>query len=298
MLNRAHQRWLVLAALVFLPTFAFGQSGITAELNEITDNRFSEGPMRGGLEVQVKLNGKDLDRIVASRVLVKEAFDDKGTKLVTDSDPPDFQGTEYNNGVLSVRLASPTRAARTVRMKGTIELFVPSRDPNAVVKVTKALSKLDKPLSAKGLKASKVTITPLSPEMYVQKMQEQKITDDDIAKIREEGKKHGATEEEVEAVILLAKAFEEAGNEPPPPGAVILSASAKDMDRIQKVRLLAADGTEVNVNGRSTSSRGESAMMILNVQEPPPSDAMLEFTLLTDKAKMSVPFELKGVELP
>lgn len=299
MSNRALQRWLVLSAILFLPALALAQSGITAELEEVTDNRFSEGPMNGSLELRLRLNGKDLDRIAASRILVKDAADDQGTKLVKgDEDPPDFQGTEYNNGVMSVRVANPSRAARTVRLKGTIELFVPARDPNSVVRVPKALSKLDSPLSAKGLKASKVSITPLSAEKYAAKMQEQKITEADVAKIREEGKKHGASEQEIEAVIELAKAFQEMGNEPLPPGAVVLSGSAKDMDRVQKVKLLAADGSEISINGSSSSSRGESAIMILNAQEPPPPDATLEFTLLTDKAKMSVPFELKGVELP
>ena len=38
--------------------------------------------------------------------------DDRGTSLVGKSqDPPDFMGREYNNGMLSVSVASPARAA-------------------------------------------------------------------------------------------------------------------------------------------------------------------------------------------
>ena len=70
------------------------------------------------------------------------------------------------------------------------------------------------------------------------------------------------------------------------------------MSRILEVRMLNADGSEVSSGSRSTSTSGGESTMVVEYNEPPPAGATLELTLLTKKATMSVPFELKNVELP
>ena len=279
------------------------QTNVGVELDEVVDNRFPVNTdpnafaMSGALELRVKLTGSGLDKATAARVIVKEAKDDKGNSLVgSSSDVPDFMGREYNNGTLQFRLNQPSRAASSVKLKGVVELYVPTRDPNANVKIEKGLSKLDAPLNSKALKTAKLEITPLSREGYAAAAKARKITDKDIEQIRAEGKKRGVDEKEIELAIEMAKAFENMDGDLAP-NAVVFSGKKADFDRIYRLEILGADGNPINVGSRGVSTRGESSIMTLNPSDAVPANATLQLMLLTDKARVSFPFELK-VQLP
>ncbi|HVT04705.1 MAG TPA: hypothetical protein VHL58_15185 [Thermoanaerobaculia bacterium] len=273
------------------------QTTVTVEVAEVMDNRMSAGMLTGSLDIQAELKGPALEKASAARIIVKEARDDRGTDL-TPSRVPDFQGREYNSGRLSLSLKNPPRQATSVRLKGLVELFVPSNDPNAVIRVEKALSKLDAPLASARLKTAKITITPLSPSGYAAEMKKQKVTDKDIEELRAKAKASGADPKEVEFAIGLAKALGEIDNQPLPENAIVLACSSKDMERIQKIEIIGTDGKPLDVGSRQSSSHGDSAIVILQPNSAPPPGAALEFTLLTDKSRISVPFELKKVVLP
>lgn len=298
---RSHcSRLFAVAFLIFGGAVtALAQTGVGVEIDEIVDNRMGAEMLRGWLEVRVKLTGQNLDRVASARVLVKTARDDKGTILSEPDADPDFQARDSNMGRMDIRLKNPVRSARSVQLSGTIELFVPGRDPNAVVKLQKALAKTDKPLDSKTLRAEKIVVTVLSTKNYLKQKEAQKLDETKIAEARAEGKRQGVSDKEIEAMIELVKALQELGNEPLPDGAVILSGKEDHFDRIQTIRILRPDGKEVSINGRSsTTSGGGDTLMILNPAEPPPSDATLELTVMTAKTRVSVPFELKSVALP
>jgi hypothetical protein len=290
-------RLIPLGLALFVASAAFGQSGVKVEIDDATDNRVTGEMFSGALELRLKLTGNGLEKASAARVIVREAKDDRGTTLVGKSqDPPDFQGREYNSGLLSVSLMTPARAASSVRMKGSVELFVPSRDPGATIKVAKALSRLDTPLSSKALQAAKIEITPLSPERHAAMREQRKLTEEKIAQIKAEGKKQGVSEKEIEMMIGLAQAMSEM-DAPTREGTIILSGKKSTFDRIYRIEVLGADGQPIDFPERSTSSMGDDSLMTLVPREPPPADATLQLTLLTDKSKMSFPFELT-VPLP
>jgi len=144
----------------------------------------------------------------------------------------------------------------------------------------------------------KPTITPHSPKKYAEKQGANKLDDAKIAGIRARAKKEGASDKEIDAAIELAKALQELGGGAPPEGALILAGKEADIDRILGLRILKADGSEVSIPSRSSSTSDGETVMVVEPSEPPPADATLELTLLTKKATMSVPFELKNVELP
>jgi len=275
---------------------AYAQSGVKVEVDEVIDNRVDAGAWRGTLDLRVKLQGSAADKANAARIVVKEARDDRGTSLAEGWKAPDFTPRDYNMGMLQVSLSMPTRAASSVKVKGSVELFVPTRDPNAIVKIDKALSKLDAPLTSKALKAAKVTITPLSREGYAAAKQANKLDDKKIAELRAEGKKQGVSDKEIEMAIEMAKAFENIDGDLPE-GAVVLSGTASDFDKIFRVEVLGADGQPINTTGRSVSTRGESTIMTIQPSEPPPPNATLQIFLLTDKSRVTSPFEL-NVTLP
>ena len=287
-------RAFTVAVTLTLALTALGQSGVGVEVDDVTDNRVSAGMLTGSLELRVKLTGNNLNKATAARVLVKEAKDDRGTSLSDGKQTPDFFPREYNSGTLQVSVNQPARAASSVRVKGTVELLVPARDPSALVKIDKALSKLDAPIAK--LKTAKLTITPLSKAGYAELMKSRRLDDKKIEEIRARAKKENVPEAEVEMMIGLAKAMEGLDDNPAE-GAVILSAKEADFKRVYRVEILGSDGKPVNVTSRSTSTRGDDSIMILQPSEAPPENAALEFVLITDKARVSFPFDLK-VQLP
>lgn len=286
-----------LGILLSIATSIAAQSNVGLELDDVTDNRVSAGGFVGQLQLRVKLTGSGLDKASAARIVVKDARDDRGKVLDDGSgNKPDYMGREYNGGMIGFTVGQPSRPASTVRIKGTIELYVPSRDPGSIVKVSKALSKLDAPLASNGLKAAKISITPLSKSGYVEVMKTRKLDEKQIAEIRAEGKKRGVSDDEVNKMLELAKAMEGLETEPAE-GMVVLSGKSADFERIYRVEILGDDGKPIDVGARSTSMRGENAIMTIQPNQPASPSATLQFSLLTDKSQVSFPFDLK-VTLP
>ncbi|HUF16666.1 MAG TPA: hypothetical protein VMS12_01340, partial [Thermoanaerobaculia bacterium] len=261
---------LALSGLVWGNT-TLAQSGVKVEMEEVVDDRFSDGPLRGSLQLRMALSGKDLERAEAARVIVREARDDRGTDLLADREIPDFESTEYGEK-LNVRLHNPARQATSFQLNGAIELFVPSRDPNSRVRVEKALARLDTPINAKGLRAAKISVTPLSREKYKERTTGEKLDEAKIAEIRERGKAEGASDEEITEAIEFIKALQELGGGELSEGAVVLAASTDTFDRIQRIDILGADGKPMSISSRSTSSWGNDAVMTLEPSEPLPKN--------------------------
>lgn len=284
----------VVGIVLFLAAPVHAQ--VQVELDEVSDNRVSAGQWHGTLDVRVSVKGAAADKANAARIIVKEARDDRGTVLIEGSSKADFMPREYNNGALQFSLGTPARAASSVKIKGTVELFVPARDPNAIVKIDKAFSKLDAPLSSKALKAAKVTLTPLSPAGYAAAQKANTLDDKKIAEIRAEGKKRGVAESEIEMAIEMAKAFDKMDADLPP-GTIVLSGTKSDFDRVFRVEILGGDGRPIETNGRSVSTRGESSIMTIQPSQALPENPSLQVFLLTDKSRVTSPFEL-NVTLP
>jgi hypothetical protein len=284
----------VLGIVLFLAAPAHAQ--VQVELDEVSDNRVSAGAWNGTLEVRVNVKGAAADKANAARIIVKEARDDRGTVLIEGPSKADFMPREYNNGALQVLLGTPARAASSVKIKGIVELFVPTRDPNAIVKIDKAFSKLDAPLSSKALKAAKVTITPLSPAGYAAAQKANQLDDKKIAEIRAEGKKRGVADSEIEMAIEMAKAFDKMDGDLPP-GSIVLSGTKSDFERVFRVEILGGDGKPIETGGRSVSTRGESSIMTIQPSQALPENPSLQIFLLTDKSRVTSPFEL-NVTLP
>ena len=101
---RASVRSAATLVALFLSTLAFGQSGVTVELDDVTDNRVSAGGFVGSLEMRVKLSGSPLEKAEAARIVVKEARDDRSNVLTKEDDSPDYTSREYNSGTLQFSL--------------------------------------------------------------------------------------------------------------------------------------------------------------------------------------------------
>lgn len=296
----ASKLWI--GATLLCASMAYAQSDVRLGIGEVIDNRMRSSDsgalqIRGGLEIRANLEGADLENVEAARVVVTEAKDDRGNSLLGEKpETPDFSPRNVNGGMLQFSVGQPSRDASSVRLKGTIELFVPSRDPAANVKIENALAKSDVALSHAALKAAKIDLTPLSREGYSKLVASRKLTPADVERVRAEGKAKGASDEEIEMMLEFVQAMDESDRELPP-NAVALSAKRSDFDRIYRIEILDPSGEPVDLPSRSTSTRGDSSIMVLQPSDALPAKAALQLLLLTEKTRVSIPFDVK-VDLP
>lgn len=275
----------------------FAQTPPKVALKEIVDDRYGGGKTEGGLVVVLKLDGSDLESYPAGRAFLKAAKDDSGRSLLPRKPAePAFRNFAFSSG-LRLDLASPSRGSRSVTVSGTVELFAPKRDPAAVVKVPKALRKLDTPLDAPGLKAAKLQVTPLSEARYAEEQKKQE-SPEAKERFRKEMKAEGMSDEEIEAAFELRAAFKELGSSGEGKGAVVLLLREEDFRKVQAVSFLDEKGNDIHSNASSSDTDGVVATRRFQFAEPPGPETTIVFTLYTDKAKLSVPFELKDVPLP
>jgi hypothetical protein len=230
---------------------------------------------------------------------MKEAKDDAGKNLLgPKSSKPDFSDRNMNGGNIQIGLDSPPRSATSVSVSGTAELFVPGRDPSSVVKVPGFLAKLNKPVASKGLKAAKVEVTVLSKERYVEEQKKNRLDEKKIAEIRAEGKERGMKDEEIDAIVEMAKAFDELGGSDFPEHGLYLRMPEASEEKVQELWLETAAGERIETGGSSSSTSGGVVLKQVAAKAAIPKDAVLAVSLFTDKAIVSVPFDLKEVPLP
>lgn len=297
----AAKRAAALGAFAFLGAAlpAAGQANVKVVVSEVVDDRISDRMASGGLVLAMNLEGEGLDAVKSARFRLKEAKTDTGQSLLDPkAKAPDFTDRNVNGGNVQVTLSSPPRDASKVRVSGTVELFVPSRDTGSVVKVPGFLEKLDRPVASKGLKANKVDVTVLSKAAYAEEQKKNRLDEKKIALIRAEGKERGMKDEEIDALVEMAKAFDGMGGGPLPENVLLLKIARPGYDKVQELWVETAAGEKIE-SGSSQGSGSEDAMLKqIEMRSPLPKDAVLVLSLFTDKAIVSIPFELKEVVLP
>jgi hypothetical protein len=285
--------------LLFAALPAAGQSNVKVVLADVVDDRISDGMGSGGLVLTLNLAGEGLDGVKSARMRVKEAKDDSGKNLVNPkASPAEFSDRNSNGGNVQVSLESPPRSATSIRISGTADLFVPGKDPSSVVKVPGFLAKPGKPVDSKGLKAAKVEVTILSKESYVAARKKNRLDEKKIAEIRAEAKERGMKEEEIGPLIEMAKAFDEMGESDFPEHGLYLQLPKTSEEKIQELWLETPSGERLETGGYSARTDKDVVLKQIDVKKALPKDAVLVLSLFTEKAIVSVPFDIKEVPLP
>lgn len=158
---------IVALALTAAPLLAQPKP-VEATVQQVLDRR-SNGPF-ADCTITVALAGIKSSEVEASRVVVQKATDDTGLDLVhrekqemqTDLEP-NFAGSMRDAAApatVGVTLKNPSRKAKKIaEVRGEIELFMPSKDPNSVAEIPKFMTFTGKPLAHKALKANGIELT-------------------------------------------------------------------------------------------------------------------------------------------
>lgn len=278
---------------------AAGQSNVKVVVAEVDDDRISAEMATGGLVLTLNLAGDGLDDVKSARIRVKEAKDDTGRSLVSSkASRAEFSDRNTNAGNIQVNLESPPRSAVSVRVSGTADLFIPKRDPNSLVKVPGFLARPGKPVASKGLGAAKVEVTVLSKERYIEELKKNRLDEKKIAAIRAEAKERGMKPGEVESLIEMAKAFDEIGGSDFPEHGLYLQIPKAGEEKIQDFWLETASGERIETGSSAGRTAEEMVLKQIDVKKELPKDAVLVVSLFTDKAIVSLPFDIKEVPLP
>jgi hypothetical protein len=272
------------------------------ELVQVNDRR-SSGHF-AALNVHVLLPDVPEKDVAAESVVATKAVDDTGKDLVEGSQQSkDLRPTASGMGLgmgkgadagsgpeppsgtrLTISLSNPSRGATTIKeIVGEIELYVPSRDPNAVYKADRFLTKTGKPLAGAALAASRVEITLLTQAQV--DAEKKKLAE----KKRAEMKKDGFSEE---SIADLMKSFLE--NLLPPSDSEIV-ARVKDPDhRIQGFSYVTPSGERKHV-----TAMDRDGFTVLGMWgEKPQPDWALKVDLRTPKTSVRHTFALADVALP
>lgn len=291
--RRALAPWM----LLFFSWPLVAADDIKVAAGTVEEQRYSD-PSFGGLTVELQMTGETVKDVKAIRTKIKSAKDDRGTNLYKPSKEDraaDFQDFSPNNRPgPRFELTTPPRDASTIDVSGEVELFIPSRDPDTKVKVEGFMARLDKPIVTSALKAAKAEITPLSAAAYKARQAGNKPKKEDIIA---EGKKHGASEEEIKQALAMIEAFASLGGEEPTENSVLLE--TKDPDgRIIAIDVVGADGKDLHSGSRGSQGGREGKLTKIDLSSKPPADAALLVTMRTSKSVVTVPVSLKGVALP
>ena len=257
------------------------------------EDRRTTGRFFAGLEVELKLTGDDLADAKSARILVNKVVDETGRDLLPEK-KPDEDFKSIGSSELKLSLKNPARGASAIKeIAGEVQLFVPTRDPAAVVTVDRLLSRMDKPVDSPGLKAQKISVRLVSPKVHraAAKKREAEF-EKEMEKHREEMKKEAGDDKTAEALMALVKGFSGMMNEVGD-NDVILEIE-DEQKKLLDVSVVRATGETIDTRG-SMSSGG---LKILQFGEKLPPDAKLKFLLQTRKSIVSAPFTLANVPLP
>jgi hypothetical protein len=272
------------------------------ELVQVNDRR-SSGHF-AQLNVHVILPDVPEKDVAAESIVATKAVDDTGKNLVEGAQQSkDLSPTASGMGMgkdpdadaakpdekpsptrLTISLSNPARTATSLKeIAGEIELYVPSRDPNAVFKADHVLSKLGKPLAGPALAASRVEITILTQAQI--DAEKKKLAD----KKRAEMKKDGFSEDSIADIM---KSFLE-NLRPPSEGELV--ARVKDPDhRIQQLSYVTPSGEQKRIAAMDR----DGLTSFSTWGDKPQADWALKVDLRTPKTSVRHTFALADVALP
>jgi len=167
-------------------------------------------------------------------------------------------------------------------VRGEIELYMPSKDPNSVAEIAKFLSFSGKPLAHKALKANGVEIALVSPaQLAAEKKKYAEAKRKEYVDLGYEGESlDSMVSSSVDSFLSLDERQ-------------VLLRVKDPNDRIQEVVLI--DGAGETKRG---SLRDEEGFAIFSTWEEPKADWKMRVSMHTNKNLVKHEFVLKDVPLP
>lgn len=135
--SRAASALALLATLATFASFPASARPLAAQesfrivVDSVSDSRArtAAGDASGRLTLKPKLEGEGLADAKAFRIRLAAATDDTGRDLLPDEPAPATWEESATGEGLWILLASPARGAEAATISGTVDLWIPRRDP-------------------------------------------------------------------------------------------------------------------------------------------------------------------------
>lgn len=286
------RKTVIATALLVSTVSLFAQKSLDVTVKQVNDRR-TNGHF-AQLTISVELPGVRSADVAASRVLVSSAVDETGRNLIdAEAGEPQLEpnhrmsmlGEEAAQpATVSITLENPDRKATSVKeVRGEIELYMPSKDPNSVAEVTKFLATSGKPLAHRALKANGVDITLLGATQVT--AEKKRLADLKRKEAKESGFEGEGLEEYIKSFIESLLRVEESD----------LLVRIKDPNkRIQQISYVDAAGEVKRI-----SMRDEEGITYFSTWgDKPQPDWKLQVSMRTTKNITRHAFALANVPLP
>lgn len=259
------------------------KEGIQFQAGEVRDTR-TTGEFFGGLDLELVMSGDIVSRTRGIRnVEIQKAVDNTGQSLLKE-EAPGFQHSSKSEGEEgkrseSLQFKNPARNATSIgEISGSVELYVPDKDPKAKV-VTKAfLKQAGKPMVSDLLKKAKVDIVVLTQAQY-----------------QEIKKKVEESDSETSPLESLLPGFSDLFDNLYDVGENDLAFLVKDSGgKFADLEVLDATGKPIPTNGHSRVN----SIYVFTYETLPGDTSQLAVYLDTPTALIKAPFSLTNVNLP
>jgi hypothetical protein len=268
---------------------ADGTDDLIAKVSMVRDVRSTEEYSEEGLQIQLDVTGERLQGAKAFRFVIDNAKDDLGTDLLKKGEPAEEEFTEldeYNfqdgHAGITISLKNPLRKAEYVKgLSGTLRLFNPKNDDDAVMLVKSVGEETGSPIKSDKLAKVGVELTILTKEQYEGKDNKKETGDDQKG---EEDPGAGLSNA-FGSMFGMSDGIDE--------DSVILK--IKDPNsKVIGIEFLDPDGKEMEEKSLMTMNE----IRIYGFESKPLAGTEMRVYLLTDKAVTGMPLKLEDIALP
>lgn len=299
-----HALHLSLASLIVVAFSGVGAAQVRVLEGSVAESRRNDA-FSSGLQVELKVVGDALKDARGIRVTVEKAIDETGKNLFEEKKAEkDFKEINLqgeNNTKLSLELKASERKAAVIKeLSGYLEIFLPTKDPKAVITVPNVMKGAGKPLANPALKAAGLEVTVWTREQFEVR---KKAEEERIRKEQEEKRKKSGAEpmEELGELMVagLGKIFGGmfGGFDELSDTSVVLT--IKDPNgKLLDIAFEDAKGKALKTGRSSSSGSQEGRTSVFDLDEKLTDTARIKFAVLTPASVSKVPFKLVNVALP
>jgi hypothetical protein len=298
---------IVLAAFLALCFASSASAQVKVEVGDLKETRRTDG-FFNNLEIDLKVSGPSLKNAKAARVIVDKASDDSGKNLIGEKakeksfkEISSFGLESEDSATLEVTLTNTDRRATTVKdLSGVIELFVPTRDPQAVISIPNFQNAIGKPLSNASLRSAGVGITVWTKEIFdARKKAEEDRLNKEIEAKAKKAEKSGDPSDAAEALgqglaAIFGSMFSSFAQMEPNDLAFNV---ADPRSKLVAIEFEDPIGKKIEHHGKTTIG-GDPKTMIFSFGEKLPPQTRMKIFLLTVRSVSRTPFKVNGVPLP
>jgi hypothetical protein len=278
-------------------------------LGTIKDTRATDNS--SSLMIELKIAGKDVDDVLSANATVTTALTSGGTNLaehtgkmgeavhaISDKDPSE------DRLFLRLKFKSPAsrREEMIKKLAGSVEMFIPKRDPASVLDISDIPAQSGKPIDFPALKAAGASVTVFLQKEYEAFRQQ----DTEASGKKEKTPARSGTSSRAEKAFMehLSEESRDFFNQSdsgslPQINERSIAVEIRDPGRkLSPPVFFTKDDQEIKPSSTRSSYSAKHTIMVYEFRNVEPAALLIQFYVNTEKALVKQSFELTDIPLP